>query len=85
MIRVVKPPKTNPVKIRRPRKARPERVIAHGRDEVGVISADEFRRLNSDLTGEALIAAMKSLPDHEFDIEPKRMAMPVRKPPARTS
>jgi PHD/YefM family antitoxin component YafN of YafNO toxin-antitoxin module len=60
-------------------------VTAQGRDEVVVISPDEFRRLKSDLTGEALIKAMQASPDHEFDIEPKRTAMPVRNPSAETS
>src|SRR5882762_2405849 len=55
-----------------------QRVTVHGRDEVVVISADEFRRLKGDLTGEALIAAMQASPDRGFDIEPKRTAMPVR-------
>ena len=34
----------------------PQHVTVHGRDEVVVISAEEFRRLKGDLTDEALIA-----------------------------
>ena len=45
----------------------------------GDISADEFRRLKGNLTGQALIAAMQASPHREIDIEPERMAMPVRK------
>jgi hypothetical protein len=85
MAKIVKAPRTKRAKIRRPRKAQPERVTVHGRDEVVVISADEFRPIKGDLTGEVLIAAMQASPDHEFDIEPKRIAMPVRNPPAETS
>jgi hypothetical protein len=48
-------------------------------DEVVVISADEFRRLKGDLTGEALIAAMQASPGRGVDIAPERTAMPVRK------
>jgi len=33
---------------------------------------------NSDLTGEALIAAMQASPHRDIDIEPQRAAMPVR-------
>jgi PHD/YefM family antitoxin component YafN of YafNO toxin-antitoxin module len=58
--------------------ARPQRVTVHGRDEVVVISAEEFRRLKGDLTGEALIAAMQASPHRDIDIEPGRTAMPVR-------
>ena len=56
----------------------PQHVTVHGRDEVVVISAEEFRRLEGDLTGEALIAAMQASPHHDIDIEPKRAPMPVR-------
>jgi prevent-host-death family protein len=56
----------------------PQDVTVHGRDEVVVISAEEFRRLEGDLTGEALIAAMQTSPHQDIDIEPKRAPMPVR-------
>jgi prevent-host-death family protein len=65
--------------VRRVHSEGPQRVTVHGRDEVVVISADEFRRLNGDLTGAALIAAMQASPDRGLDLEPKRTAMPVRK------
>jgi prevent-host-death family protein len=65
--------------VRRVHSEGPQRVTVHGRDEVVVISADEFRRLKGDLTGEALIAAMQASPDRGLDITPKRTAMPVRK------
>jgi prevent-host-death family protein len=64
--------------VRRVHNEGPQRVTVHGRDEVVVISADEYRRLKGDLTGEALIAAMQASPHRAFDIEPKRAAMPVR-------
>ena len=61
--------------------ARPQRGAAArdcGRDEVVVISAEEFRRLKGDPTGEALIAAMQASPHRDIDIEPRRTVMPVR-------
>jgi prevent-host-death family protein len=64
--------------VRRVHSEGPQRVTVHGRDEVVVISADEYRRLKGDLTGEALIAAMQASPHRTFDIEPKRTTMPVR-------
>jgi prevent-host-death family protein len=64
--------------VRRVRSEGPQHVTVHGRDEVVVISAEEFRRLKGDLTGESLIAAMQASPHRDIDLEPKRTAMPVR-------
>jgi prevent-host-death family protein len=64
--------------VRRVRSEGPQHVTVHGRDEVVVISAEEFRRLKGDLTGEALIAAMRASPHRDIEIEPKRAPMPVR-------
>ena len=64
--------------VRRVRSDGPQHVTVHGRDEVVVISAEEFRRLKGDLTGAALIAAMQASPHQDIDIEPKRAPMPVR-------
>lgn len=65
--------------VRRVRNEGPQRVTVHGRDEVVVISAEEFRRLKGDLTGEVLIAAVQASPHRDIDIEPRRKPMPVRK------
>jgi len=64
--------------VRRVRSEGPQRVTVHGRDEVVVISAEEFRRLKGDLTGGSLIAAMQASPHRDIDLEPNRTAMPVR-------
>jgi prevent-host-death family protein len=64
--------------VRRVHSEGPQRVTVHGRDEVVVISADEFRRLKGDLTGEALIGALQASPHRDIDIEPSRTPMPVR-------
>src|SRR5712692_5801437 len=64
--------------VRRVHSEGPQRVTVHGRDEVVVISAEEFRRLKGDLTGESLIAAMQASPHRDIDIEPGRAPMPVR-------
>ena len=65
--------------VRRVRSEGPQRVTVHGRDEVVVISAEEFRRLKGDLTGAALIAAMQVSPHRDIDIEPRRTPLPIRK------
>ena len=64
--------------VRRVRSEGPQRVTVHGRDEVVVIAAEEFRRLKGNPTGVALIAAMQASPHREVDIEPRRTPMPVR-------
>jgi prevent-host-death family protein len=64
--------------MRRVRDEGPQRVTVHGRDEVIIISAEEFRRFKGDLTGESLIAAMQALPYRDVDIEPRSAPMPVR-------
>jgi prevent-host-death family protein len=63
--------------VRRVRSEGSQHVTVHGRDEVVVISAEEFRRLKGDLTGEVLIAAMQASPNRDIEIEPKRAPMPV--------
>lgn len=64
--------------VRRVRSEGPQHVTVHGRDEVVVISAEEFRRLKGERTGEALIEAMQASPHRDIDIQPNRIAMPVR-------
>jgi prevent-host-death family protein len=64
--------------VRRVRSEGPQHVTVHGRDEVVVIAAEEFRRLKGDLTGQALIAAMQASPHRDIDIEPRGVRTPVR-------
>jgi prevent-host-death family protein len=64
--------------VRRVKDEGPQHVTVHGREEVVVIAADEFRRLSGGSTGQALIDAVQSTPYPELEIEPSRSAMPVR-------
>ena len=64
--------------VRRVRDEGPQHVTVHGRDEVVVISAAEFRRLRGEVTGAALVAALQSSPHKGISIEPKRMRLAVR-------
>jgi prevent-host-death family protein len=64
--------------VRRVRSDGPQHVTVHGRDEIVVISAEEFRRLKGGVTGQALVDALQSSPYRELEIEPQRAAMPVR-------
>lgn len=64
--------------VRRARSEGPQHVTVHGREEVVVIAADEFRRLKGEPTGQALIDAFQRSPHKDIDIEPERFPMPVR-------
>jgi hypothetical protein len=64
--------------VRRARSEGPQSVTLYGREEVVVVSADEFRRLSGDPTGEALVAALQASPYREIEIEPTREPLPVR-------
>jgi prevent-host-death family protein len=64
--------------VRKVRSEGPQHVTVHGRDEVVVIAAEEFRRLKGNATGQALIEAMQASPHRDIDIAPRRRTMPVR-------
>jgi len=64
--------------VRRARAEGPQHVTVHGRDEVVVVAAEEFRRLKGERTGKALIAAMQASPHRDIELEPKRFRLPVR-------
>ena len=64
--------------VRRVKSEGPQHVTVHGRDEVVVISAEEFRRLKGELTGEALIEALQASPHRGIELAPERGPLPVR-------
>lgn len=64
--------------VRRVHSDGPQHVTVHGRDEVVVISAADFRRLKGERTGESLIAAMQASPYRDLDLAPSRSPLPVR-------
>lgn len=64
--------------VRRVKTDGPQLVTVHGREEVVVISAEEFRRLRGEQSGKALIAAMQASPHRGVNLEPARVRSPVR-------
>ena len=64
--------------VRRVRSEGPQHVTVHGRDEVVVIAAEEFRRLRGEQTGQALVDALQASPHRDIELAPPRAAMPVR-------
>lgn len=64
--------------VRRARSEGPQHVTVHGREEVVVLSAEEFRRLRSERSGAEIVAALQVSPCREVDIAPTRGTAPVR-------
>jgi prevent-host-death family protein len=64
--------------IRRVRSEGPQHVTVHGRDQVVVISSEEFCRLKGDRTGRVVVDAMQASPNRDIDLEPTRARLPVR-------
>ncbi|ACK50366.1 prevent-host-death family protein [Methylocella silvestris BL2] len=64
--------------VRRVRSEGPQHVTIHGREEVVVVSVEEFRRLKGERGGEALIAAMAASPSRDIGLGSTRAPMPVR-------
>ena len=64
--------------VRRARDEGPQHVTLHGREEVVVVTAEEFRRLKGERTGKDLVDAMQSSPHRDVELEPSRAPMPVR-------
>jgi len=64
--------------VRRARQDGPQHVTIHGRDEVVIVAAEEFRRLKGDRSGAALVEALQASPYRDVNIEPRRGRMPVR-------
>jgi prevent-host-death family protein len=64
--------------VRRAKQEGPQHVTVHGREEVVVIRADDFRRLAGAQTGRALVDVMQRSPHRSTSVEPRRLRMPVR-------
>lgn len=64
--------------VRRVHSDGPQHVTVHGRQEVVVVAAEDFRRLSGAMTGTTLIAAMQASPYREIELTPSGAPMPVR-------
>ncbi|WP_442755048.1 type II toxin-antitoxin system prevent-host-death family antitoxin [Methylocystis sp. JAN1] len=65
--------------VRRATREGPQHITVHGREEVVVVSAEEFRRLSGAKTGGTLIEAMQASPCRDVELAPDRGPMPVRR------
>ncbi len=64
--------------IRKARTEGPQRIAVDGRDEVIVISAEEYRRLKGERTGQALVDVLRDSPLGEVKMDRVRTRDPVR-------
>jgi len=64
--------------VRRVHSEGPQHVTVHGRDEVVVITLEEFRRLQGERTGRDLIEVMQASPWRDVELDVIRSPMPVR-------
>jgi prevent-host-death family protein len=64
--------------VRRAKSEGPQLVTVHGREEVVVLSAEEFRQLRGNVTGQALVDMLRASPLREITIAPRRDRLPVR-------
>ena len=65
--------------VRRVRSDGPQHVTVHGRDEVVVIAAEDFRRLQGGRTGRALVDVLAASPCRDVELAlPPPVAAPVR-------
>ena len=64
--------------VRRVRSEGPQHVTVHGRDQVVIVAAEEFRRLQGELTGAALVEAMQASSCRDIELGSERLRLPVR-------
>ncbi|MCG6205117.1 type II toxin-antitoxin system Phd/YefM family antitoxin [Rhodopseudomonas sp. HC1] len=64
--------------VRSARDEGPQIVTVHGRDEVVVVAADDYRRLSGERSGALLVEAMQASPHRRTELAPRRARMPVR-------
>jgi prevent-host-death family protein len=64
--------------VRRAHSEGPQHVTVQGREEVVVISADDFHRLKGDRSGWLLVDLLRDSPLRDVTIEPARTRSPVR-------
>src|SRR5437899_1315456 len=64
--------------VRKAKTEGPQRITVHGREEVVVVSVEEYRRVKGQPTGNALIALLQNSPLRDVTIERTRTRGPVR-------
>jgi len=64
--------------VRKAKSEGPQRVTVHGREEVVVVSVEDYRRVKGERSGRALVALMHDSPLRDLKIERRRTRAQVR-------
>ncbi len=64
--------------VRKAKSEGPQHITVHGREEVVIVSVEEYRRAKGQPTGEALVKLLHESPLRDVRIERTRMRGPVR-------
>jgi len=64
--------------VRKAKTEGPQRITVHGREEVVVVSVEEYRRVKGERTGETLVQLLQDSPLREVTIDHEPTYAPVR-------
>jgi len=64
--------------VRKAKTEGPQRITVHGREEVVVVSVEEYRRIKGQPTGQALVKLLHDFPLRDVSIERTRTRSRVR-------
>jgi prevent-host-death family protein len=64
--------------VRKAKTEGPQRITVHGREEVIVVSVEEYRRVKGEQTGQALVQVMQDSPLRDIAIDHGPTYAPVR-------
>ena len=64
--------------VRKAKTEGPQRITVHGREEVVVVSIDEYRRVKGEPGGEVLVNVLRNSPLRDVKLERKRTRSRVR-------
>jgi prevent-host-death family protein len=64
--------------VRKAKTEGPQRITVHGREEVIVVSVEEYRRVKGERTGQALVQVLQDSPLRDITIDHEPTYAPVR-------
>ena len=64
--------------VRKAKTEGPQRITVHGREEVIVVSVEEYRRVKGEQTGQALVQVLQDSPLRDVTIDHEPTYAPVR-------
>ena len=65
--------------VRKAKTEGPQRITVHGREEVIVVSVEEYRRVKGERTGAALVELLRESPLRDVDFDREGTRAPIRK------